>query len=875
MDQPRVTVGLPVYNDSAGLRRTVPTVVGQTWQGPLRLLIIDDGSTDDTPQVLADLAVRHPQIEVVRHPVNQGRPYARNTILELAGDDYLAWIDAGDLWHPRKLELQLATLLAEQRRDPDTPLLCTGPLRWVFTDNGNNTIKVPEVAGDQLYSAITGRLYPYLQGIVGRAAHFRNAGGFDERLLRRQDYDFLVRFIGEGGRMVSSPAHIPVFTYVKSDVGTSPDTIRAVNRIIRAKHRPYYRRYGARLTRLVRSRQYRLVARFHRHNGRWLRSLPYKALEILWHPDYVGNVRRGVRYALSTLSRRSRQLVRGVVVAAVRPFLPVLRHPRVIDVAGRVGLRRLLTTTRAGRVLQAKLQAQVRTSRSPGPESSGPGARPPATIADLETRVNVAGSTPAVHVWLTLEQAYRSHGLLHSAESALRRGLDVHPDHPALRVRLVELLPLRREWAECIDLWTGLKDIDDGFMSRLTYERVARSLLELKRPADALAVADEGHRRWPHDRRGNEEIYLSRAALVDWKHALAVRDMPEAADVSDPIGVVTDLGFLSGAAGPVEGWLECPEDQAPVVSLVVNRQPVAWTSGAKSPSGDRFRFSLSCHELLAYLGDGDIISIECAGRALAIDGRPGPITVTTGYESRFSKLSEKIRSGFTFTKFGGLRRGNTRLRKEQTLALYREVSAVVAGSYGYTVFPFYGNLLGAVREHDFIGHDVGGFDVGYLSRHRRPDDVRAEFIDICRLLRQRGYRLKVEPWSVYVKPRHDSPVFVDLNYAWFNEAGELNLSYGWRYPPVTDEAAVRAPRESLLGNHLVPVPGNAEQVLEQIYGPSWAIPDQGFVLDVGLKRDLAYLLTVDEMTSLEYEDPDRVEAILDHHPTHGEEPAPQ
>lgn len=874
MDQPRVTVGLPVYNDPAGLRRTVPTVLGQTWQGPLRLLIIDDGSTDDTPEVLAHLAAGHPQIEVVHHPVNQGRPYARNTIIEHAGGDYLAWIDAGDLWHPRKLELQLATLLAAEQRDPDTPVLCTGPLRWVFTDEGKNTIRVPEVTGDQLYSAIAGRLYPYLQGIVGRAAHFRDAGGFDERLRRRQDYDFLVRFLAGGGRVVSSPAHIPVFTYVKSDVGTSPETVRAVNRVIRAKHRPYYRRYGGRLSRLMRSLQYRLVARFHRHNGRRFQSLVYKALELGWHPDYAGTLRRGVRHARSGLSRRSRQLARRILVAAVRPLLPVLRHPRAIQVADRVGLRRLLETTRPGRALHAKLQAQVRASRSPGPESPGPGAKPPATIADLESRVSVAGSTPGVHLWLTLEQAYRSQGLLHSAESALRRGLDVHPDDPALRVRLVELLPLRRKWAECIDLWSGLKDTDDRFMSRLTYERVARSLLELKRPADALSVADEGQRRWPHDRRGNQEIYLSRAALVDWTRALVAGDLPETADVRDPIGEVTDLGFLAGADGPVEGWLESPEDQAPVVSLVVNGQPVARTSAAKLPSADRFRFSLSCHELLAYLGDGDTISIECAGRPLAVNGRPGRIAVTTGYESRFPELSGKIRSGFTFTKFGGLRRGNTRLRKEQTLALYREVSAVVADSYGYTVFPFYGNLLGAVREHDFIGHDVGGFDMVYLSEHHRPDDVRAEFLDICRLLLARGYRLKVEPWSVYVKPAPDSPVFVDLNYAWFNEAGELNISYGWRYPPVTDEAAVRTPRESLLGDHLVPVPGNAEQVLEQIYGPSWAVPDQGFVLDVGLKRDLAYLLTVDEMTSLAHEDPDRVEAILDHHPAVGGEQAP-
>jgi hypothetical protein len=228
MNRPCLTVGLPVYNDPDGLRRSVPTVLGQTWQGPLRLLVVDDGCTDDTTRVLASLAVADSRIEVVRHPVNLGRPYARNTILALAGDDYLAWIDAGDLWHPRKLELQLAALLDAERDRPATPLLCTGSLRWVFSDHGENRIKKPDVTEDQLHRALVGTLYPYLPALVGRATHFREAGGFDVRLLRRQDYDFLVRFVGGGGRVVTSPPHVPVFTYLKSDAGVHGGTVARV-----------------------------------------------------------------------------------------------------------------------------------------------------------------------------------------------------------------------------------------------------------------------------------------------------------------------------------------------------------------------------------------------------------------------------------------------------------------------------------------------------------------------------------------------------------------------------------------------------------------------------------------------------------------------
>jgi glycosyltransferase involved in cell wall biosynthesis len=45
MDEARVTVGMPVYNDPDGLRRSVPTIFGQTWRGQLRLVVVDDGSS--------------------------------------------------------------------------------------------------------------------------------------------------------------------------------------------------------------------------------------------------------------------------------------------------------------------------------------------------------------------------------------------------------------------------------------------------------------------------------------------------------------------------------------------------------------------------------------------------------------------------------------------------------------------------------------------------------------------------------------------------------------------------------------------------------------------------------------------------------------
>jgi glycosyltransferase involved in cell wall biosynthesis len=147
-DAPHLTVGMPVYNDPIGVRRSVPSVMGQTWDGPIRLLIIDDGSNDETVTVLKSLAAKYPQIDVIRNERNHGRPAARNQILENVSEGYLAWLDAGDLWNPRKIEKQFSTLHA--CADAAELVICTCAIRVLLQHRGEPQINTPLTSGDQL-----------------------------------------------------------------------------------------------------------------------------------------------------------------------------------------------------------------------------------------------------------------------------------------------------------------------------------------------------------------------------------------------------------------------------------------------------------------------------------------------------------------------------------------------------------------------------------------------------------------------------------------------------------------------------------------------------------------------------------------------------
>jgi glycosyltransferase involved in cell wall biosynthesis len=822
--------------------------------------VVDDGSTDETPDVLASLAKQYGEIYVIRNEKNQGRPSSRNRIVGEAGDDYLAWLDAGDLWHPRKLELQVSTLLEAETDNPEVRLLCTGPLRWVFADRDDERLRVPQLEGDQLYNALTGKIFPYLQGILGKAEHFRSLGGFDERLLRRQDYDFLVRFVGAGGRLISSPKHVPVFTYLKSDIGNSVDVVAAANRVIRKKHEPYYRQYGPELVRQVRSNQDRLVARFSRHNGHPFRSFAYKVRAKAFKPELRGAARRAVRRSRSV--RFSPRSVRRISIRLVRPLIPVIRRPALIGLAGRLGVTELLHRSAAGRSLYEQLRAD--TIGSDVTSQRRLHAKDMEVIVRLESTVSTVGASASPEVWLQLENNYRRNGMLDSAESVLRRGLELHPNDVDLLVRLIELLALRKKWSECVELWSTHSELIADKTRSVTHARVSRAYRELGEHRKALAVASEGAGRWARDQQVLEEIYVSRAAVVDWDQAITALGRNGSFDGRP--GAVVELGFLRGGEGPIEGWVEAIGDDAPEVSMLVNGTAVATSYAAPAIEKGQLRFAISARDMLLYLGDGDLIAVECEGRRLQIDGYGDQCKVTTGYESRFAEVEKKLGEGYRFTKLGLLRKGNTAKSKSDTLALYGQVSEVLRQTHGYVVYPFYGNLLGAVREHDFIPHDIGGFDIGYISRHRTGHQVRAEYMDVCHTLIEQGYYLLLQPWSVYVLPRRESKVFVDLNYAWFNEDDVLNFSYGWRHAPVNDRERVLFPRESVIGNVLVPVPGNAEEVLMQLYGPTWAIPDQGFELDAGLKRATDYLLTAEEMEAVGKINPDRIEVRMDRYP---------
>lgn len=143
---PLVSVVIPVFNAAGTLEGTVASVQAQgltDWEA----LLIDDGSTDASPAIVARLAAADPRLRPLRSAGQEGAGPARNLGIAAARGRFIAFLDADDRWHPRKLELQLAAMQAA-----GLPFSCTAYERVDAASGARRVVGVPARAsrGDLL-----------------------------------------------------------------------------------------------------------------------------------------------------------------------------------------------------------------------------------------------------------------------------------------------------------------------------------------------------------------------------------------------------------------------------------------------------------------------------------------------------------------------------------------------------------------------------------------------------------------------------------------------------------------------------------------------------------------------------------------------------
>lgn len=183
---PRVSVIIPAYNAAAYIGKAVDSVLAQTWSD-LEILVVDDGSTDDTAQALSVYGAR---VRILRQ-ANAGPAAARNLGLANAMGEYVAFLDADDFWRPQKLQCQVELLDAQASVgfcstatalvDPQGNPLGNWPC-------GPADAPMPDILFMQ-GTVISGST----SGVLARRRLVMEAGGFDTSLRGFEDPDLWIR----------------------------------------------------------------------------------------------------------------------------------------------------------------------------------------------------------------------------------------------------------------------------------------------------------------------------------------------------------------------------------------------------------------------------------------------------------------------------------------------------------------------------------------------------------------------------------------------------------------------------------------------------------------------------------------------------------
>jgi len=197
---PLISVIIPSFNAETTILSALASVRAQSYHA-LEILVVDDFSSDGTPEQVARLAADEPRLRLIRHDRNQGPAAARNTGLAVAAGRYCAFLDADDEWLPDKLDRQVVALAAA----PSAVLCCCNAV-WMRNGIAEGTVYDGCVVtdGPEAWKGMLEDVYVGTPCAVVDTAVARRLGGFDPTLRVGEDQDLWLR-LAFAGDVVALP----------------------------------------------------------------------------------------------------------------------------------------------------------------------------------------------------------------------------------------------------------------------------------------------------------------------------------------------------------------------------------------------------------------------------------------------------------------------------------------------------------------------------------------------------------------------------------------------------------------------------------------------------------------------------------------------
>ena len=211
-ERPLVSVVMPAYNAAGFIADALNSALAQTYR-PIEVLVADDGSSDGTAAVVKGFGAP----VVYLHQQNRGPAGARNLALSHARGDFVAFLDADDLWHPRKLDLQVAAM----QSDPELGMLGTQVTAKAPAGPAPDHPALTRVSYRRLY---LGNLLTTSSVLVRRDL-LNGAETFDEQFFGPEDFDVWLRVAARSAVAVLG-APLTCHREVEGSVQGNPERMR-------------------------------------------------------------------------------------------------------------------------------------------------------------------------------------------------------------------------------------------------------------------------------------------------------------------------------------------------------------------------------------------------------------------------------------------------------------------------------------------------------------------------------------------------------------------------------------------------------------------------------------------------------------------------
>lgn len=221
MNRPHFSVVIPTHNRAGFLSRALQSVLDQSW-ADFEIIVVDDGSTDDTAAMVRKCADR--RVRLVQQPQGE-RAAARNKGIRLAQGEYIAFLDDDDLWAPTKL--------ANSLRAFDTIKVGVVYTGWRYMDASEGLLPqaphVPEKRGQVARDLLFDCWFPTSAAVVRRSS-IERAGEFDDTLVPVEDWDLWIRIAGQGDEF--NFASEPLLSYRLHEQNST----KALDRLEKSSH---------------------------------------------------------------------------------------------------------------------------------------------------------------------------------------------------------------------------------------------------------------------------------------------------------------------------------------------------------------------------------------------------------------------------------------------------------------------------------------------------------------------------------------------------------------------------------------------------------------------------------------------------------------